>query len=303
MRPAESARPITSDPASGDGSRSVPADGEAYRFEIGGGHWIFGGDPVVLRYMQRLVDLRTLRPPVVGVLSRRTALRPVSTPEPPARARARGRHPRPRGDGATVRGPSARWRDWLVRELRPDAMRPVLRAVPPPLHGRAVRPHRAAGRLQVAGGPRARHPRRRSARPPAVGYNVGFVYPAEGLDALARRLAEAATGRVREARRSASTPVTGGPVRGRELGPLRRPALHAAPRTHAGDGGHHDRRRCPIRIRPCWCSTWAAGAVPRAPTTTGYTCRTRAPGSTASASTKRRRRLPAGVHPRPARIA
>ena len=23
----------------------VPADAEAYRFEIGGGHWIFGGDP------------------------------------------------------------------------------------------------------------------------------------------------------------------------------------------------------------------------------------------------------------------
>ncbi len=23
----------------------APADGEAYRFEIGGGHWIFGGDP------------------------------------------------------------------------------------------------------------------------------------------------------------------------------------------------------------------------------------------------------------------
>ena len=25
----------------------APADGEAYRFEIGGGHWIFGGDPGV----------------------------------------------------------------------------------------------------------------------------------------------------------------------------------------------------------------------------------------------------------------
>ena len=31
-----------------------PPDGEAYRFEIGGGHWIFGGDPAVLRLIRTL---------------------------------------------------------------------------------------------------------------------------------------------------------------------------------------------------------------------------------------------------------
>jgi protoporphyrinogen oxidase len=31
-----------------------PLDGQAYRFEIGGGHWIFGGAPVVLRFIQSL---------------------------------------------------------------------------------------------------------------------------------------------------------------------------------------------------------------------------------------------------------
>jgi protoporphyrinogen oxidase len=31
-----------------------PPDEEAYRFEIGGGHWIFGGDPSVLRLIRKL---------------------------------------------------------------------------------------------------------------------------------------------------------------------------------------------------------------------------------------------------------
>jgi protoporphyrinogen oxidase len=43
----------------GDASRhhQAPADGNAYRFEIGGGHWVFGGDPVVLDALAALVPL------------------------------------------------------------------------------------------------------------------------------------------------------------------------------------------------------------------------------------------------------
>ncbi len=37
----------------------APADGEAYRFEIGGGHWIFGGDPLVLRFIRSLTPVKT----------------------------------------------------------------------------------------------------------------------------------------------------------------------------------------------------------------------------------------------------
>ena len=32
----------------------APPDEEAYRFEIGGGHWIFGGDPAILRLIRKL---------------------------------------------------------------------------------------------------------------------------------------------------------------------------------------------------------------------------------------------------------
>ena len=37
----------------------APEDGEAYRFELGGGHWIFGGDPAVLRFINKLAPVKT----------------------------------------------------------------------------------------------------------------------------------------------------------------------------------------------------------------------------------------------------
>ncbi len=36
-----------------------PDDGEAYRFEIGGGHWIFGGDPVLTRFLRSLTPVKS----------------------------------------------------------------------------------------------------------------------------------------------------------------------------------------------------------------------------------------------------
>jgi protoporphyrinogen oxidase len=37
----------------------APEDGEAYRFEIGGGHWIFGGDPVLTRFLRSLTPVKS----------------------------------------------------------------------------------------------------------------------------------------------------------------------------------------------------------------------------------------------------
>src|SRR5271155_3982526 len=36
-----------------------PADGEAYHFEVGGGHWIFGGDPAVIEFIRSMVKVQT----------------------------------------------------------------------------------------------------------------------------------------------------------------------------------------------------------------------------------------------------
>jgi hypothetical protein len=44
----------------GDDKRLPAADahGRAYRFEIGGGHWIFGGDPSLVQFIESLTPLR-----------------------------------------------------------------------------------------------------------------------------------------------------------------------------------------------------------------------------------------------------
>ena len=44
----------------GDRTRlySAPADGEAYRFDLGGGDWIFGGEPAILSFIDKLTATR-----------------------------------------------------------------------------------------------------------------------------------------------------------------------------------------------------------------------------------------------------
>lgn len=36
----------------------APSDGEAYHFEIGGGHWVFGGDPTIVKFISRLSPVK-----------------------------------------------------------------------------------------------------------------------------------------------------------------------------------------------------------------------------------------------------
>ena len=36
----------------------APSDDEAYRFEIGGGHWIFGGDPAILEFISGITGVK-----------------------------------------------------------------------------------------------------------------------------------------------------------------------------------------------------------------------------------------------------
>jgi len=46
-------------PNTNDRLHIAPDDDEAYRFEIGGGHWIFGGDPAVLRFIQSMAAVKS----------------------------------------------------------------------------------------------------------------------------------------------------------------------------------------------------------------------------------------------------
>ncbi|MCB0211819.1 MAG: FAD-dependent oxidoreductase [Anaerolineae bacterium] len=38
-----------------------PDDGEVYRFEIGGGHWIFGGDPAILHFIKSTTPIKSYK--------------------------------------------------------------------------------------------------------------------------------------------------------------------------------------------------------------------------------------------------
>jgi len=40
---------------------NLPKDGEAYHFEIGGGHWIFGGDPAVHHFINAVTPVKSYR--------------------------------------------------------------------------------------------------------------------------------------------------------------------------------------------------------------------------------------------------
>jgi len=45
-------------PGSSDRLAHLPKDGETYRFESGGGHWIFGGDDIVLKFLEKLTPVK-----------------------------------------------------------------------------------------------------------------------------------------------------------------------------------------------------------------------------------------------------
>ena len=175
-------------PGSTQRLRQAPADGEAYRFEIGGGHWIFGGDPAVLRFIRRLApvktyqrrsavyfrrDARTVPYPLqyhLAHLGRDTAmqaLHEMATPpdDPPATMAAwlEARF----GATLTARffGPfHERYTAGLWTRVAPQD--PYKSPVDPTLAKQG-----AEGKTTMAG------------------YNVRYVYPEAGLDALARQVA------------------------------------------------------------------------------------------------------------------
>jgi len=47
------------EPGSRERLRTASSNGEVYRFEIGGGHWIFGGDPTILKFIDELAPVKS----------------------------------------------------------------------------------------------------------------------------------------------------------------------------------------------------------------------------------------------------
>lgn len=167
----------------------APADEEAYRFEIGGGHWIFGGDPTILQFLRTIAPMKTYY--------RRSSVyfadQELYVPYPIQN------HLRYLGSD-TVRqvlkelveqpGDFSTMAEWMEQSFGPTLCRLFFN----PFHD-----------LYTAGLYKVIAPQDAYKSPvslshviqgafddaPSVGYNVTFVYPAEGLNALAQRMAAA----------------------------------------------------------------------------------------------------------------
>jgi protoporphyrinogen oxidase len=169
---------------------SGPSDDEAYRFEVGGGHWIFGGDPAVLRFIERLTPVKRYQ--------RRSAVyfpeKDLVVPYPlQNHLRYLGKEIAARVlqeivGGAGSRGEAVTMADWLRAKFGPTLYELFFK----PFH-----------ELYTAGLLRQIAPQDSYKTPvdlslviqgafhgvPEVGYNSTFLYPQEGLNVLAQRMA------------------------------------------------------------------------------------------------------------------
>lgn len=170
-----------------------PSDGEAYRFEIGGGHWIFGGDPAVLGLIERLVPVRRY--------ARRSS---VYFPESGALVPYPIQHHLAHLDEGLAERALAEILA-MPSDTPPETMAAWLRqSFGPSLGAHFFEPfhegYTAGLYPSIAPQDAYKSPIRRDlvlggaerdtgAEADAVGYNVTFLYPRDGLDALARALA------------------------------------------------------------------------------------------------------------------
>jgi protoporphyrinogen oxidase len=166
-----------------------PPDDEAYRFEIGGGHWIFGGDPAVLRLIRKLAP--------AGVYERKSS---VFFPEqnlyvPYPLQNHLGYFDKELRSKALVEiltTPKGRFRtmaDWMVQSfgatLTEKFFGPFHEFYTAGLWKRIAPqdPYKSPidAALVIRGASEAT---------PPIGYNTLYLYPREGLNALAQRIAQ-----------------------------------------------------------------------------------------------------------------
>ncbi len=165
-----------------------PSEGDAYRFEHGGGHWIFGGDPLVLQFIDSLVPFRSYQ--------RRSSVffpdRELYVPYPlQNHLSCLGKETAVKALAEMMSGsqkPPSTMQEGLEQSFGPT----LLNLFFGPFHDlytaglwKRIKPqdgykspHNLQLVLQGAFGDA-----------PPVGYNVTFVYPADGLNALASNMA------------------------------------------------------------------------------------------------------------------
>lgn len=182
-----------------DGTRlaAPPADGEAYRFEVGGGHWLFGGDAATVAMVEALVPCRTYQ--------RRSSVRlgdgrRVGFPlqhhladlDPDVRDRAVAELL----DGGARGAPDGvvTMADWVRARMGPTLAElffdPFHRRYTAGLYDRIAPQDPDKSPVDVAAVRAGAGIDADPGRAPAAHYNEAFRYPVDGLDALVRALAD-----------------------------------------------------------------------------------------------------------------
>lgn len=153
----------------------APVDGDAFRFERGGGHWIFGGEPAVIRQLDAWAPMVRYERRAAIHFHDRDALVPYPLQEHVdhfgsefARRVAREAAGRLDGDPSTMR-------DWLMARFGPT----LCDAFFYPFHER----YTAGAYAHVAPQDSYKSP------PTGRGYNATVAYPRAGLGELARQMA------------------------------------------------------------------------------------------------------------------
>ncbi|ACK68797.1 Protoporphyrinogen oxidase-like protein [Gloeothece citriformis PCC 7424] len=165
-----------------------PEDGEVYHFEIGGGHWIFGGDPTVLHFINSLTPVNTY--------ARRSSVyfheKNIYVPYPlqnHLRYLDQSLAAKALAEMATPRAPFSTMEQWMEQSFGPSLCELFFY----PFHEL----YTAGLYKKIAPQDAYKSPVNLSSaiqgalnEAPPVGYNVTFVYPNEGLNTLAQRMAE-----------------------------------------------------------------------------------------------------------------
>lgn len=175
-------------PGSSERLHTPPADDEAYRFEIGGGHWIFGGDPFVIQFINSLAP--------TSVYYRKSSVYfhklGMYVPYPLQNhlfSLGKEISTRALAEMAAPSGPISTMRDWLRASfgdtLSDLFFEPFHDLYTAGLHHEIAPQDSYKSPVNLATALKGAFE-----KPEAVGYNVSFLYPKEGLNALALRMAE-----------------------------------------------------------------------------------------------------------------
>ncbi len=167
----------------------APEDEEAYRFEIGGGHWIFGGDPAILRYIKSLSPVKSYKRKSAVYFSKQDIYVPYPIQN---HLSYLGKKTASQAISEIINAPDGTPRtmgDWLEKSFGKTLMELFFA----PFHElytaglwTDIAPQDAYKspvdlKVAVQGA--------MDKAPPAVGYNVTYLYPKQGLNMMAQKMA------------------------------------------------------------------------------------------------------------------